>query len=217
MTAAPELRPDTKERILDAAEKLFSEHGLAGTSLRRIITTADVNLAAIHYHYQTKDALIEAVVMRRVGPVNLDRLALLDRAVAEFAPRPVPVELILEAFVGPTVEIAGDPSRGGRPFVRLMGRMFTEGAHLLPGIFQRHGGGMAFRFLAELQRSLPGLDKQDLLWGLFLSVGVLMNTLLNSDKLEFLSGGACNLNNPKDVTRRIVDFAAAGLRATNAP
>ena len=216
MTPAPEFRPDTKERILDAAEKLFSEHGLAGTSLRSIITAADVNLAAIHYHYQTKEALIEAVVIRRVNPVNQDRLVLLDRAVADFAPNPVPVELILEAFVGPTVEIANNPSRGGRPFVRLMGRMFTEGAHLLPGIFQRHGGEAAVRFLAEFQRSLPGLNQQDLLWGLFLSIGVMINTLLNSDKLEFLSGGTCNLNNPKDVTRRIVDFAAAGLKASYA-
>ena len=69
----------TKERILDTAERLFSEHGYSATSLRSIIAGAGVNLAAVHYHFHSKEALLEAVILRRSVPANLERLALLDR------------------------------------------------------------------------------------------------------------------------------------------
>src|SRR6266436_9898623 len=76
---AVELKPDTKQRILDSAERLFAEYGFAGVSLRAIIADAKVNLAAIHYHYRSKEALFDAVILRRLEPINDERLALLDQ------------------------------------------------------------------------------------------------------------------------------------------
>src|SRR5258705_154411 len=72
------IKVDTKRRILDSAERLFAEHGVDATSLRSIIEDARVNLAAIHYHYHSKQDLLDAVLMRRLEPVNQLRLEMLD-------------------------------------------------------------------------------------------------------------------------------------------
>ena len=69
---------ETREKILDTAERLIGEQGYAATSLRQIITEAGVNLAAVHYHFGSKEELLDAVVMRKAGPVNEARLAALD-------------------------------------------------------------------------------------------------------------------------------------------
>src|ERR1700688_243243 len=95
---------DTKTRILDAAEKLFGQNGFDATSLRDITTEADVNLAAVNYHFQSKESLVEATILRCSSPVNDRRLAMLDAA----GPKPT-VEQILEAFVGPVLEQDFEP------------------------------------------------------------------------------------------------------------
>ncbi len=106
---------DTKTKILDAAEKLFADKGFDATSLRDITTGADVNLAAANYHFQTKDALIDAVIARRIGPVNTRRLEMLDAA----GPNPS-IEQIIEAFVAPLL--------GAMilPHVPMMGRALRQ-------------------------------------------------------------------------------------------
>ena len=110
-------RVDTKVRILDAAEKLFGMNGFEGTSLRDITSAADVNLAAINYHFQTKDSLIDAIVARRIEPVNKKRFEMLDAA----GPNPT-VEQILTAFIAP-VMVKADA------IAPLMGRILSNPAH----------------------------------------------------------------------------------------
>ena len=85
---------ETKERILDAAETLFMEHGYEATSLRALTTAADVNLAAVNYHFGTKEELFQAVLTRRLDPMNQRRLELLTRFEAESAPKPLPCDRI---------------------------------------------------------------------------------------------------------------------------
>src|ERR1700689_2214812 len=108
-------RPDTKTRILDAAEKLFGENGFDATSLRDITTEADVNLAAVNYHFQSKDSLIEAVIQRSAAPVNDRRIAMLEAA----GPKPT-VEQIVEAFIGPALE------HDFQPMAPLMARVLSS-------------------------------------------------------------------------------------------
>src|SRR5437870_13392240 len=98
----------TKQRILDSAERLFADYGFAGVSLRAIIADARVNLAAIHYHYRSKEALFDAVLLRRLQPINRERLKLLD------AHEQPTLEQIQEALLGPAVPLGDDPN-GGRP------------------------------------------------------------------------------------------------------
>src|SRR5271157_2010543 len=108
-------RADTKTRILDAAEKLFGEKGFDATSLRDITTEADVNLAAVNYHFQSKESLIEAAILRGAAPVNDRRLAMLEAAGPKAS-----VEQIVEAFVGPVLELS--------PAERIWRLHFTAGA-----------------------------------------------------------------------------------------
>src|SRR5580704_18486326 len=89
---------DTKQRILDSAERLFADNGFDSTSLRTIIADAKVNLAAIHYHFHSKEALLDAVILRRLEPINRQRLAMLDECERASAGRPT-LEGVLEAFV----------------------------------------------------------------------------------------------------------------------
>src|SRR6185312_12842639 len=107
----------TKEKILNAAEKLIAEQGYAATSLRSIIAEAGVNLAAVHYHFHSKEALLEAVILRRAVPANQERLALLDRFEKEAGGNPIPLERVIEAFVAPTLHISSDPKSGGMVFM----------------------------------------------------------------------------------------------------
>src|SRR5688572_13037304 len=91
---------ETRTRILDAAEELFMQHGFEGSSMRALTTSAGVNLAAVNYHFGSKDALIEAVFRRRLDPMNTERISALDKAEADAGGRPLPAETIIRAFVG---------------------------------------------------------------------------------------------------------------------
>src|SRR5258708_7164870 len=129
---------DTKHKILDTAERLFGERGYGATSLRQVIAAAKVNVAAVHYHFGSKEDLLDAVVMRKAGPVTVARLARLDGL--EAAAGPLEVEAVLEAFLLPTAEMA----RKNPTFVKLMGRMMIDG--VMPRIVEKHFQGSATRF-----------------------------------------------------------------------
>ena len=98
-------RADTKERILDAAEHLFAERGVDGASLRAVTREAHVNLAAVHYHFGSKEGLLEAVVARRIGPINQDRLKGLEELEAAAQGAPIPVEDLLRVFLAPPLRL----------------------------------------------------------------------------------------------------------------
>src|SRR5258707_392535 len=151
------VKSDTKQRILDSAERLFAAHGVEATSLRTIIGDARVNLAAIHYHFHSKQELLDAVLVRRLEPVNRERLQMLDDSGANRS-----LEAVLEAFIAPAVRIGADPSRGGRCFVRLMGRIITEDREQLPRMIKQHFGVILQRFMSALREVVPELPEAEL-------------------------------------------------------
>src|SRR5213595_3553615 len=118
----------TKDRILDAAESLFMEHGFEATSLRSITAAADVNLAAVNYHFGSKEELFQAVLTRRLDPMNQARVALLDRFEGEAGDAPVSCERILSALLTPALALSRDPERGGKNFLRVLGRAYADPA-----------------------------------------------------------------------------------------
>src|SRR5215467_11401104 len=95
----------TRDRILDIAECLFGERGYESTSLRHVIFEAGVNLAAVHYHFGSKEELLDAVVLRGATPLNVERIAWLDRYENEAAPGPVAIEKVLQAILWPTFQM----------------------------------------------------------------------------------------------------------------
>src|SRR5262245_56314797 len=124
MTALRAVKPphETRTRILDAAEELFMQHGFEGTSMRVLTAKAGVNLAAVNYHFGSKDALIDALFRRRLDPMNAERIAALER-LEDFS-----ADNIIRAFLRPSLRLVEDAKGGGRNFIRLLGRTYSEPA-----------------------------------------------------------------------------------------
>ncbi len=195
---------ETQEKILDTAERLIGEQGYSATSLRQIINKAGVNLAAVHYHFGSKEDLLDAVVMRKVGPVNEARLAALTLVEEEAGDGAPEVDKVLDAFFAPTSVVA---SRNPQ-FVRLMGRIYSEG--LMPQIVQKHFRPTTGRFLAALRRSLPGLPQEELMWRVHFMVGAMAHTMCGEP--VFPGSVDANAEFPLRM-KRLVTFLSAGFRA----
>jgi AcrR family transcriptional regulator len=186
---------DTKQKILDAAERLIAEQGYAATSLRQIIGEAGVNLASVHYHFGSKEELLDGLVMRKVGPVNEKRLEVLTRYEAEAGTRAVPVAKIIDAFLTPMGAVA--PSNP--QFVRVMGRVVAEG--LLPALMAKNFQVVQARFMAALRKALPHLTEEEFRARMQFMIGVVAHTMCGPEgfgggfetwvgrMIRFLTGG----------------------------
>jgi AcrR family transcriptional regulator len=204
---------DTKQRILDAAERLFAERGYAGVSLRMIIAEAGVNLASVHYHYRSREELLKAVFARRLEPLNQERLAELD-AMERSLPDEVPtLEMVLEAFLGPVFRLTDDVERNGPVFMRLLGLLYGESGDLIRMLFMEQMSEVARRFFEAFARALPELTREELYWRMFFMVGVMAHTMRASQALKEISGGLCEPGDTRAVMCRVVSFVAAGMRA----
>ncbi len=196
------VKSDTKSRILDAAEKLFGMNGFESTSLRDITTAADVNLAAINYHFQSKDCLIDAIVARRIEPVNKKRFELLDAA----GPHPT-VEQILYAFLAPVLQVKTDA------MAPLIGRILSNPELFVERVFSKYLAPVSQKFIEALSQALPDLPSSELLWRLHFSIGVLTHTMLWGGIFPKITNGVCDISDRDALVDRAVRFVAAGFRA----
>ncbi len=201
----------TKDRILDTAERLFAEKGFAQTSLRDITAEAGVNLAAVNYHFQSKDHLIAAVFERRVGPINEQRLAMLDRFEKEAAGEPVPIEAILRAVMEPVLRLVTTPE--GACAANLFGRAHTEPGDMFAHLFTGQFAPLVLRMLSAARRSLPELPEIELLWKLQFCIGAMSHTIAGQRHIKVISGGRCDTSDVDGTLDRLIAFVAAGCRA----
>ena len=202
----------TKERILDAAEALFMEHGFEATSLRSITTTAAVNLAAVNYHFGSKEELFQSVLTRRLDPMNQERVALLTELERRAAPAAVACEKILSAMFIPALNLARDPERGGENFLRLLGRAYADPAPFIRQFLSAQYAVMIARFKAAFGRALPELPKKELSWRLHFIMGALSYTLAGTDVLKLIAELApSETANDETLLRRLAPFLLAGL------
>jgi AcrR family transcriptional regulator len=199
---------DTRARILDAAEGLFADKGFEGASMRALTSTAKVNLAAINYHFGSKEGLIVAVFARRLGPVNQERLAMLDVADKRGKAN---IEDILEAYIAPVMRLIHDQARGGETFMRLLGRSLYEPGVYLTQLFREEVEPVLSRFTLSLQRCLPQLHAEDLFWRMHFGGGALAYTLAQVHRLDLLSKGMVDGQDVDAIIARLVDFLAAGM------
>jgi AcrR family transcriptional regulator len=195
---------ETKMKLLDTAEKLFAENGFAATSLRDITTEAAVNLGAVNYHFQSKDSLIDAVIVRRIEPVNRRRIEMLDAA----GPDPT-VEQIVEAFLAPILIIAQPTPE----WVPLVGRILSTPDLFLDRVFKKHLAVMSQRFSEALAKALPELPAEERLWRMHFMAGAMTHVLLWSRILPAMTGGICDPSDRKAIVARAVAFLSAGFRA----
>ena len=202
---------DTKATILDAAETLFADHGFAATSLRQLTAHAGVNLAAVNYHFGTKDELARAVLRRRIEPVNAERHRRLDAL-----PEPATVEQVVRAFVEPVLragEILPRENRRGRAadWCRLFGRINVEQPEFLRAFLREQFGDVARRFVGVLRQVTTGLDEATIWWRLHFMVGGMAHTLQNAELIASVSSGGCDATNTDAIVEQLVAYCTAGF------
>ncbi|HVS19316.1 MAG TPA: TetR/AcrR family transcriptional regulator [Planctomycetota bacterium] len=208
---SPETR-DTKARLLDAAEASFGEHGFQGSSLRAITSAAEANLAAVHYHFGSKEQLFAAVFARRIEPINARRLERLDALEAAAGGAAVEVEALLAAFIEPACNAFAQIEDRGARFLQLSGRMFSEPGEHWTAVRALLEEPLA-RFLAAFGKSLPHLPPREVLWRLFFVVGGMCHAFSAGAMLTEFSDGACRGDDARQSVPRLIGFLAAGMRS----
>jgi AcrR family transcriptional regulator len=199
---------ETRTRILDAAEELFMQQGFGGTSMRLLTAKAGVNLAAVNYHFGSKHALIEALFRRRLDPMNAERIAALEQL------EDLSAENIIRAFVRPSLRLIEDAKGGGRNFIRLLGRTYTEPAKALRQLIGQMYAPTMQRYKSALERALPQMPRDELVWRMHFMFGTLAYTLAATDTVQLIAG--CKPEDRYDaelLEERLAAFLAAGLNA----
>jgi AcrR family transcriptional regulator len=209
-------RSDSRERILDAAERLFAEQGVAATSLREIGLLAQANPGSIYFHWKTKAELVRDVFRRRLEPLDLERTRRLDAAERASAPNPPPLADVLEALVGPMLWIASGADRGGPGFVRLLGRTYSEPDRDLVRMLRRDHGATLERFREALARALPDLPEEQLFARFHFALGALAYTLGTESTAHLALGRRRRPVSSQDVLRELMPFLVAGFAAPKA-
>ena len=203
----------TRQRILSSAETLFAERGFETVSLRDITGAAAANVAAVNYHFGSKERLIDAVIERHVVPINGERLELLDDLAAKYSEESLPVEEILRAFLSPVLRQITSGEMSEELFGKFMGRLIGECGWRLPESVRPLFSLMARRFTAALRKAVPRLSEEAALWRMHFSFGVMSHTLTHGDTLRQISGGRAGSPSIESIFENIIEFCAAGIVA----
>lgn len=193
----------TRQRILDAAEKLISEHGSTGVSLRAITTEAGANSAAANYHFGSKLGLLEAVFARHAIAIAEQRAKLLEDC-REEPGRPPLLDQIIRAFLEPGMR----GQHGGTGFARFRGRMLAENTEHTRDLYARYFNDSTGSFLKAIHDATPDLPESDLYWRFHIMLGAMIYTLANPGRIQILSNGACDPSDIDDAIDRLVPMMA---------
>ncbi len=195
----------TKDRILGAAEQLFAQRGFDGASLRQLTTAAGVNLAAVNYHFGSKEKLVEEVFRRRLDALNARRMEALARLGDEHPPT---LEEVLDAYIRPALELSHD--NHGSLFMRVLARAFAEHDDTLRQFLSENYGHVLRQFTAEFARLLPQLSKQELYWRIDLVTGALTHAMSGFGIIQRKSD-VSEQSHREQTVQHLIRFAAAGL------
>ena len=161
--------------------------------------------------------MLREVFARRIGPINSQRLDLLDQLEADAGDQPLQLEQILEAFLRPPLSLHSKGDVGGKHIMCLMGRLEAEPrASELKMLFFQEFKEVFERFIPALQRILPKVSAQDIIWRFIFTVGSMAHLMSTSDAGDILnhaSGGLCDSSDTEANLQRLVAFSAAGFRA----
>lgn len=195
----------TKERILAAAEALFAQRGFDGASLRQLTASAGVNLAAVNYHFGSKEKLVEQVFKRRLDALNQHRLAEL----AKVAGQPgTTLEDVLAAYIRPALELSHEGN--GSLFMRVLARAFAEHDDTLRQFLSENYGHVMRQFTTEFARLLPHLEKAELYWRIDLVTGALTHAMSGFGMIQ-RKDNVSERQHREQTAAHLIRFAAAGL------
>lgn len=191
---------ETRQRILDAASAMFAEHGVEGVSLRELTTRAEVNLAAVHYHFGSKEAVLAEVFSRSARKIADWRLELLSKVGRHEDGRPY-LEDVLDAFLRPAL---GSSRRQNRSFVRLRARLALERDEAIRRILGDAFDESSRATIEALAEALPGLPRQELFWRFHFLIGSMFYTMADPGRIQALSKGECNPTDADEALERMV-------------
>lgn len=213
-SASPRLSPaDTKTRILDAAETLFVSGGFESMSMRQITGAAGVNLAAVNYHFGSKDALIQAVLARRLDPLNVQRLALLDAFEGTLGDR-LTCEHVLVAMFLPAVRIYRSRAPMADRYLHFIGRAYTDPSSVVRDFIHGNYIETLGRFFFAFQRTLPELSREDLGFRLNFAMGALSGVLAGGNTQRLIRDFTQEQGDHEGVIlSRLASLLVAALKA----
>ena len=202
----------TQERILDTAERHFGAHGFAATSLRRVIADAGVNQAAIHYHFGSKAVVFDAVLLRRLEPLDHERRRLLANLQAESGGRSLTPEAIIETFLAPSFRLLHDCEMG-EAWLKIVARYNSERGPHWARAEKTHRRTLRL-FIQALRLALPGIPTGELDFRVLMFLELAAAILCGARRASLFTDGLPTIqNDPEGVMQRLVAFIGAGLRA----
>lgn len=198
---------DTKTEILDAAERLFAEKGFDGTAIREITRAANVNVAAIHYHYGSKEEVLRGVTDRVVGPLNNRRFELLDRALDDAQPHPLSIEAILDAFIRPDIETLQELHKRGPTVAHFLGRTYMDPTPWIQQMAKEQFAEAQTRFFPVLTAALQHLTVEEIAWRMYRVAAVLIHLFATWPDDGLTDAQA------DDTLAHLISFLASALQA----
>jgi AcrR family transcriptional regulator len=210
-----ERRAETTEQILDAAEYLFSKHGLYGVTLKDVAKHVGVHHTLLNYYFEDKKKLFDAVFARRAKVTSERRMKVLDEYDAATRGKPT-VEGALHAFLDTDLDLYIEGGEGWRNYAALSAQVANTpewGAAMM----DEHFDPVVLRLIDLLKKALPGCAEEDVFWGYHFTTGALMLTLARTGRIDKLSHGLCRSEDYAAVKKRMAKFMAAGFLAICKP
>ena len=198
----------TREKLIDAAERLFARDGFEGASLREIMRDADANPAAVHYHFGGRDGLLEAVLDRVVLPITDQRLAAFDRLRSRQPEGPLAVRDLVDAFLRADFDAIAALQRRGAGRAALVGRAYGQPSETVARIIDRQFEPVGAVYLPAFVEALAPLDAETVRWRVrWCAVGIIVALFSHADDAD----GPVDPTDPEASLRRAVDFVTGGL------
>lgn len=206
---------DTKNKILDSAEQLFAEHGFHGTSVREITKLSGVQVSLSYYHFESKVAILEAVVDRRADQHIEDHRRLLRNNLAANQGRPLPIKQLIGVFVRPALERLVGGDAGWKRYVQLLSHLAFESARSEhASVFFKYDE-VIIEFIDEFKRSIPNADPKDLHWVFYFLQSAHTHALLEPQIVDRQSDHLCDSSNIEELILQMQTFFGSGLLALN--
>ncbi len=208
----------TRERLLDAAERIFAERGFEGASIRAVTQAAGASVSAANYHFGSKEALLRETLLRRVGPLNERRLARLDALEEAAAGKPLELETIVEAFLRPVFEEHAASVDATIRFRQVAARIYSDPPGVVAKLKRELYGSIVIRFVAAISAALPEKTQEEIELGFQLTVGVMVHVIsghLVTAPVTEEGGCECWTSRLSDesVLQHMITYVVAGLRA----
>jgi len=207
----------TRILLLNTAERLFGQNGVTATSLREVMKVADVNMAMVHYYFKNKDGLLDAILERRLVPINQARLNLLGQCSLKADAQPLVMDDIIRAYVEPFIRLRDKADEGGADFLKLFAWLRMEPNFAYHQLMKKHLGDSLTAFQKELKRSLPDKTDEELNWKWAFLGGTVVMTITLMDQIDWFNDEGDMGGSADWIIKNLVNYTSAGFQSNFIP